>query len=159
MRYRLNGLIDTGPLSSDELHFVLAHHWNTVGLSLSATDFTDAEAVAVLASSGRDQRHRSLTNQRQMPVKVTGVCAPPVRNSLMPSTKSLTSSANSRTGYPHADRLVLAGGATIAWEGPTMAQVRSWAGQRLEHARGKRRTVVAVARELAGVCWALARAD
>jgi DNA transposition AAA+ family ATPase len=37
------------PLSSDELHFVLAHHWETLGPSLSAEDFTDTEAVATVA--------------------------------------------------------------------------------------------------------------
>jgi DNA transposition AAA+ family ATPase len=37
------------PLSSDELQFVLAHHWQTLGLSLSADAFTDAEAVAAVA--------------------------------------------------------------------------------------------------------------
>jgi DNA transposition AAA+ family ATPase len=37
------------PLSSDELQFVLAHRWQTLGLSLSADDFTDAEAVAAVA--------------------------------------------------------------------------------------------------------------
>jgi hypothetical protein len=29
-----------GPLSTDELQFVLAHHWNTLGLILSANDLT-----------------------------------------------------------------------------------------------------------------------
>jgi hypothetical protein len=28
---------------------VLAHHWDKLGLTLSATDFTDAEAVAAVA--------------------------------------------------------------------------------------------------------------
>ncbi len=37
------------PLSSDELTFVLSHHWHKLGLTLSADDFTDAEAVAAVA--------------------------------------------------------------------------------------------------------------
>jgi hypothetical protein len=37
------------PLSGDELRFVLAHHWQRLGLTLSAEDFTDAEAVAAVA--------------------------------------------------------------------------------------------------------------
>jgi len=37
------------PLSSDELAFVLRHHWTTIGLTLSAEDFTDAEAMAAVA--------------------------------------------------------------------------------------------------------------
>jgi len=37
------------PLSSDELRFVLAHHWQRLGLTLSAEDFTDTEAVATVA--------------------------------------------------------------------------------------------------------------
>ena len=36
-------------LSTDELRFVLEHHWETIGLSLSAEDFTDAEAIAAVA--------------------------------------------------------------------------------------------------------------
>ncbi|MFP5379966.1 MAG: ATP-binding protein, partial [Vicinamibacteria bacterium] len=33
----------------DELTFVLEHHWNAIGLTLSASDFTDAEAIAAVA--------------------------------------------------------------------------------------------------------------
>lgn len=36
-------------LSPDELQFVLAHHWERLGLTLSADDFTDAEAIATVA--------------------------------------------------------------------------------------------------------------
>ncbi len=36
-------------LSTDELHFVLSHHWEKLGLQLSAEDFTDTEAVAAVA--------------------------------------------------------------------------------------------------------------
>jgi DNA transposition AAA+ family ATPase len=36
------------PLSAAELTFVLQHHWATVGLKLSADDFTDAEAIAAV---------------------------------------------------------------------------------------------------------------
>ena len=36
-------------LSSDELAFVLRHHWSAIGLTLSAEDFTDAEAMAAVA--------------------------------------------------------------------------------------------------------------
>ena len=35
------------PLSADELRFVLTHHWQRLGLALSADDFTDSQAVAV----------------------------------------------------------------------------------------------------------------
>ncbi len=37
------------PLGTDELRFVLTHHWQRLGLTLSAEDFTDAEAVAAVA--------------------------------------------------------------------------------------------------------------
>lgn len=37
------------PLGADELRFVLTHHWQRLGLTLSAEDFTDAEAVAAVA--------------------------------------------------------------------------------------------------------------
>jgi DNA transposition AAA+ family ATPase len=37
------------PLTADELRFVLTHHWEKLGLQLSADDFTDAEAVATVA--------------------------------------------------------------------------------------------------------------
>ncbi len=37
------------PLSGDELRFVLADHSRRLGLTLSADDFTDAEAVAAVA--------------------------------------------------------------------------------------------------------------
>jgi DNA transposition AAA+ family ATPase len=36
-------------LTADELRFVLTHHWEKLGLQLSADDFTDAEAVATVA--------------------------------------------------------------------------------------------------------------
>jgi DNA transposition AAA+ family ATPase len=37
------------PLSPDELIFVLQHHWSKLGLTLSADDFTDTEALATVA--------------------------------------------------------------------------------------------------------------
>jgi DNA transposition AAA+ family ATPase len=37
------------PLSANELRFVLTHHWQRLGLTLSADDFTDSEAVAAVA--------------------------------------------------------------------------------------------------------------
>ena len=37
------------PLSAEELRFVLTHHWQRLGLTLSADDFTDSEAVAAVA--------------------------------------------------------------------------------------------------------------
>ena len=37
------------PLGKDELAFVLEHHWSAIGLTLSASDFTDAEAIAAVA--------------------------------------------------------------------------------------------------------------
>src|SRR5438067_11537947 len=36
-------------LSTDELVFVLQHHWSKLSLTLSADDFTDAEAIAAVA--------------------------------------------------------------------------------------------------------------
>jgi DNA transposition AAA+ family ATPase len=36
-------------LSAAELTFVLQHHWAELGLTLSASDFTDAEALAAVA--------------------------------------------------------------------------------------------------------------
>jgi DNA transposition AAA+ family ATPase len=37
------------PLSAEELRFVLTHHWQHLGLTLCAEDFTDSEAVAAVA--------------------------------------------------------------------------------------------------------------
>jgi DNA transposition AAA+ family ATPase len=37
------------PLSPDELRFVLSRHWERLGLTLSADDFADAEAIAAVA--------------------------------------------------------------------------------------------------------------
>ncbi len=37
------------PLSADELVFVLQRHWSRLNLTLSADDFTDAEAIAAVA--------------------------------------------------------------------------------------------------------------
>ena len=37
------------PLSADELVFVLQRHWSKLNLTLSADDFTDAEAIAAVA--------------------------------------------------------------------------------------------------------------
>jgi DNA transposition AAA+ family ATPase len=37
------------PLSAGELTFVLQHHWAKLGLTLSASDFTDTEALAAVA--------------------------------------------------------------------------------------------------------------
>ncbi len=36
------------PLSAHELVFVLQHHWSKLSLTLSADDFTDAEALAAV---------------------------------------------------------------------------------------------------------------
>jgi DNA transposition AAA+ family ATPase len=36
------------PLSAEELAFVLDHHWTDLGLALSASDFTDTEAIAAI---------------------------------------------------------------------------------------------------------------
>jgi DNA transposition AAA+ family ATPase len=35
-------------LGDDELRFILQHHWQQLGLTLSPTDFTDAEAIAAV---------------------------------------------------------------------------------------------------------------
>ena len=37
------------PLSSEELWFILEHHWRQLGFTLSPSDFTDTEAVAAIA--------------------------------------------------------------------------------------------------------------
>ncbi len=37
------------PLSADELTFALQHHWAELGLTLSASDYTDTEALAAVA--------------------------------------------------------------------------------------------------------------
>ena len=37
------------PLSTNELRFVLAHHWHRLGLTLDLEDFTDAEAISAIA--------------------------------------------------------------------------------------------------------------
>lgn len=41
------------PLTGDELQFVLTRHWRTLGLELTADDFTDAQAVAHVAHVAR----------------------------------------------------------------------------------------------------------
>lgn len=35
-------------LSAEEMHFILAHHWEHLGLTLERTDFSDSEAVAAV---------------------------------------------------------------------------------------------------------------
>jgi DNA transposition AAA+ family ATPase len=37
------------PLQSDELTFVLTHHWRKLGLSLDRADFTDTQAIAAIS--------------------------------------------------------------------------------------------------------------
>lgn len=52
------------PISAEELHFVLEHRWQELGLSFSPNDFTDAEAMAAIARiSGGNFRllHRLFT--------------------------------------------------------------------------------------------------
>ena len=52
------------PLTPAELTFVLTHHWQKLGLTLSAEDFTDAEAIAAVTRiTGGNFRllHRLLT--------------------------------------------------------------------------------------------------
>ncbi len=36
------------PLSAEEMHFILTHHWERLGLTLERTDFADSEAVAAV---------------------------------------------------------------------------------------------------------------
>jgi DNA transposition AAA+ family ATPase len=36
------------PLSNEEVHFILNHKWQQLGLSLDLSDFSDAEAVAAI---------------------------------------------------------------------------------------------------------------
>jgi DNA transposition AAA+ family ATPase len=35
-------------LSTEEMYFILEHHWQRLGLALSPEDFTDAEAIAAV---------------------------------------------------------------------------------------------------------------
>ena len=37
------------PLSPEEMHFILEHHWERLGLELERTDFSDSEAVSAIA--------------------------------------------------------------------------------------------------------------
>jgi hypothetical protein len=37
------------PLSTEEMHFILEHHWERLGLKLEQTDFSDREAVSAIA--------------------------------------------------------------------------------------------------------------
>ena len=37
------------PLSTEEMHFILEHHWERLGLKLEQTDFSDSEAVSAIA--------------------------------------------------------------------------------------------------------------
>lgn len=47
--YRRVGFVhEYKPLSPGELTFVLDHYWNELGLALSASDFTDTEAIAAI---------------------------------------------------------------------------------------------------------------
>ena len=37
------------PLSTEEMHFILEHHWERLGLKLERADFSDSEAVSAIA--------------------------------------------------------------------------------------------------------------
>jgi len=62
------------PLSADELHFVLGHHWNTLGLTLTAEDFADAEATAAVAriTQGNFRLVQRLFDQIQRVLDING---------------------------------------------------------------------------------------
>lgn len=60
------------PLSIDELTFVLARHWDQIGHTLDAEDFTDTEAVAA--------RRRRPDHWRQLPANRTPVHPDPARH-------------------------------------------------------------------------------
>ena len=55
--YSRIGFIDEyRPLSAAELIFVLQHHWAELGLTLSASDYTDTEALAAAGITGGNFR-------------------------------------------------------------------------------------------------------
>jgi len=55
------------PLSNDELTFVLQHHWAAIGLTLSASDFTDAEAISAVARITNGTSASSNASSRRSP--------------------------------------------------------------------------------------------
>ncbi len=73
-------------ITEEEMEFVLAHHWEKLGLSLSQNDFTDREAMTsvVLATSGNFRLLNRLFSQIQRIMKV---------NNLTSITKEVVESA------------------------------------------------------------------
>jgi DNA transposition AAA+ family ATPase len=62
-------------LSADELVFVLQHHWSKLGLTLSADDFTDTEALAAVAriTSGNFRLVQRLFAQAQRIMEINNL--------------------------------------------------------------------------------------
>ncbi|SHN91341.1 ATP-binding protein p271 [Bathymodiolus heckerae thiotrophic gill symbiont] len=60
------------PLSEEEMEFVLQHHWEKLGLSLSLEDFTDKEAMAsvIRVTAGNFRLVNRLFSQIQRIMKV-----------------------------------------------------------------------------------------
>ena len=60
------------PLSNEEMQFVLEHHWEKLGCSLSPDDFTDKEAVAtaIRVTAGNFRLLHRLFNQIERILKL-----------------------------------------------------------------------------------------
>ncbi|MGH3155250.1 MAG: AAA family ATPase [Streptosporangiaceae bacterium] len=63
------------PLSAEELTFVLDHHWNDLGLTMSASDFTDTEAIAAITriTSGNFRLVHRLFDQIARILEINGL--------------------------------------------------------------------------------------
>jgi hypothetical protein len=74
------------PISEEEMEFVLHHHWERLGLTLSPDDFTDKEAVATVirVTSGNFRLVNRLFSQIQRIMHV---------NSLSSITKEVVETA------------------------------------------------------------------
>jgi hypothetical protein len=78
------------PLSTDELHFVLTHHWQKLGLTLSATDFTDVEAVATVARiTGGNSGSFTASSLRSDACSRSTSCRPSPAKSSRPARETL----------------------------------------------------------------------
>jgi hypothetical protein len=77
------------PLSTDELRFVLAHHWQRFGLALCPADFTDAEAIPPTATSASSHASSPRSN---VSWRSTACTRSPPKSSTPPAKRS--SSAN-----------------------------------------------------------------
>jgi Holliday junction resolvasome RuvABC ATP-dependent DNA helicase subunit len=63
------------PLAAAELRFILAHKWRQLGLTLAPDDYTDAEALAVIArtTGGNFRLVQRLWSQIERILQINGL--------------------------------------------------------------------------------------